>query len=258
MKTVFISHSTRDSDFARRTLKPYLEGHGFKAWMSEQDIPTTVDWERKIRRALTEAQWYVVVLSPDAVSSDWVQAEVHWALEKRKGRVVPILIRDCDPGDLHLKLLRLQYIDFRTDPNTGMRHLLDILGRKPRTEQHDIGTSRLDVEETTILGARETLLRFFVETGPQKGQTLTVRARRECIVGRGKDADLRILDDCVSRSHARLSVASGKGANQLLITDLESANGTYVNKRRILSPTPVAAGDLIDLGETRLRVAGIQ
>jgi hypothetical protein len=127
MTTVFISHSTRDSDFAEGKLKPYLEGRGIKAWLSERDIPTAVDWERKIRRALSEAEWCIVILSPDAVKSDWVQAEVHWALEKRKGCVIPVMIRDCDPGELHLKLLRIQYIDLRTDPAAGARRLLEIL-----------------------------------------------------------------------------------------------------------------------------------
>lgn len=257
MTTVFISHSTRDSDFARRRLKPHLESHGIRTWFSEQDIPSAVVWERKIRGALSESQWYVVILSPDAVKSDWVQAEVHWALEKRKGRVIPILIRDCDPGDLHLKLSLIQYIDFRTDSSGAMRQLLKILQRELPQESAIPAPNRFHEEETKLLGAKETVLELSVEAGPQKGAKLTARVRRDCIVGRGKDAGLRLLDDCVSRSHARLSVASGIGVQQLLITDLQSANGTFVNERRIFEPKAVAVGDLIDLGETRLQIDGI-
>lgn len=257
MTTVFISHSTRDSDFARRRLKPYLESHGIRAWFSEQDIPSAVDWEHEIRRALIDSQWYVVVLSPDAVKSDWVQAEVHWALENRKGCVIPIMIQECDPTDLHLKLLTIQYIDFRTDPNEAARRLLEKIQTDPPHESAGTAPKLFDEKQTTIIGLGETHLQFSVLTGQQKGEKLAVRVRRNCIIGRSSEANLRLLDDSVSRRHARLSVDLRKGVKRCVITDLKSANGTFVNECEIDATGAIVVGDVVDLGETRLRFESI-
>ena len=60
------------------------------------------------------------------------------------------------------------------------------------------------------------------------------------------------LEKGVSRRHARLLL---KGAD-LLIEDLHSANGTWVNDVRLSSnqPFPLRHGDLIRLGRLRMRI----
>jgi len=257
MTTVFISHSTKDSAFAKKKLKAYLENHGIGTWFSDDDIPTAADWERKILRALSNAQWYIVILSPDAVTSDWVQAEVHWALEKRKGRVIPIMIEDCDPADLHLKLLRINYLDFRQDPTAAAARLVQILESDRFAGDAQSELDEYEQDATVVLNATETALRLLISAGPQQGAQLTVRFRRDCIIGRVKNANVRVLDDSVSRRHASISVASRKGKKQLLITDLGSANGTFVNEIRIAAPTSLEEGDVIDVGGTRLMLKDV-
>jgi len=59
--------------------------------------------------------------------------------------------------------------------------------------------------------------------------------------------------DCgVSRRHARLLLQD----EQLLLEDLNSANGTWVNEVRLQpnQPIPVHHGDLISLGRLSIRV----
>jgi hypothetical protein len=58
-------------------------------------------------------------------------------------------------------------------------------------------------------------------------------------------------DPEVSGSHARIARAAGGG---LVISDLGSTNGTFVNGIRIGAPQPVRRGDTIQLGRTMLRV----
>lgn len=54
-------------------------------------------------------------------------------------------------------------------------------------------------------------------------------------------------DDLVGRQHAKIT-ADPNDSNQFMVSDLSSRNGTYVNKQRIVSPTKIVPGDLIQLG----------
>jgi pSer/pThr/pTyr-binding forkhead associated (FHA) protein len=59
-------------------------------------------------------------------------------------------------------------------------------------------------------------------------------------------------DSELSRQHARITRAA---SGDLLIQDLGSTNGTFVNGQRIAAPTPIRAGDRIEVGATTLEVA---
>ncbi|WP_101757802.1 FHA domain-containing protein [Oceanicoccus sp. KOV_DT_Chl] len=63
----------------------------------------------------------------------------------------------------------------------------------------------------------------------------------EVIVGRGSASDLVIDQDRLSRKHARLS--AGDGA--VLVEDLGSTNGTYVNDTKVDGPVLAKNGDII-------------
>lgn len=69
-------------------------------------------------------------------------------------------------------------------------------------------------------------------------------------IGRGADAGTVLGDPSVSRRHAVIEVHSGR----LVVRDLNSSNGTYVNGRRISGPVPVDEGDTVAFGnvETHL------
>jgi pSer/pThr/pTyr-binding forkhead associated (FHA) protein len=66
------------------------------------------------------------------------------------------------------------------------------------------------------------------------------------IVGRGRDADLVLADELVSRRHARVTV-SGPGAQ---VEDLGSRNGTFLNGEGLHGPTRLEPGDQLQLGVT--------
>lgn len=71
------------------------------------------------------------------------------------------------------------------------------------------------------------------------------------VIGRGDDADLMIVDEGVSRKHAKLLRSSGGLLN---VVDLGSTNGVYVNGERV-EIAVVQLGDMIELGpDVRLRV----
>lgn len=66
-------------------------------------------------------------------------------------------------------------------------------------------------------------------------------------IGRSTDNDISLALDTISRKHARLSV----GQQGVIVTDLESTNGTFVNRKRIHC-SPAFPGEQIQLGSVLL------
>jgi pSer/pThr/pTyr-binding forkhead associated (FHA) protein len=62
-------------------------------------------------------------------------------------------------------------------------------------------------------------------------------------IGRSQENDIAIPERHVSRQHAVISFRDGV----FMISDLGSANGTFVNDRRLTDPFPLAHGDIIRL-----------
>lgn len=70
------------------------------------------------------------------------------------------------------------------------------------------------------------------------------------VVGRSADADIVIDDPYASEFHLRLGTQDGN----IVLHDLGSTNGTYLNGRRVTTPTTLSKGDSIQVGRTILEV----
>jgi two-component system NtrC family sensor kinase len=86
--------------------------------------------------------------------------------------------------------------------------------------------------------------------GPDKGRTLTTDDEL-VLIGRASD-QIPLTDQTVSRRHAEMRAENGAW----VLSDLESANGTYVNGVRVVRPTRLKHGDQIRLGSTLVVYAG--
>ncbi len=65
------------------------------------------------------------------------------------------------------------------------------------------------------------------------------------LVGRGSDASIRLDDDCISRRHCKIV----PGADGVVLVDLDSTNGTYINGTAV-SARPLHDGDRVQIGRT--------
>jgi pSer/pThr/pTyr-binding forkhead associated (FHA) protein len=70
------------------------------------------------------------------------------------------------------------------------------------------------------------------------------------IVGRGDGADIRLEDRTVSRRHASV----GQEGFSLVVRDLGSANGTFVNGEPAPDGRRLLPGDLVAFGTALMRV----
>jgi hypothetical protein len=120
MQKVFISYSRKDIDFARK-LADDLEKTGFEVWWDISDLKGGDDWVRVIPSAIEASQYFIILLSPDSVASQWVEREYLHALNSRL-KVLPLLIRPCS---VPFALANINYIDFTgPDPVANLNRLL--------------------------------------------------------------------------------------------------------------------------------------
>ncbi|MDF1700509.1 MAG: sigma 54-interacting transcriptional regulator [Planctomycetota bacterium] len=84
-----------------------------------------------------------------------------------------------------------------------------------------------------------------------EGRTTPERLELEgdVIIGRSQEANLQLFDETVSRRHARIRV----GPQRILLEDLGSANGTHLNGEPIEGEAVLFDGDVIEIGDIRLR-----
>jgi FHA domain len=72
-------------------------------------------------------------------------------------------------------------------------------------------------------------------------------------LGRAGQASVVVSDPTVSAEHARLERLAG---NEWLVVDLGSTNGTLVNQALVHGDAALAPGDVLGLGNVRLKVVG--
>src|SRR6185503_21149867 len=71
--------------------------------------------------------------------------------------------------------------------------------------------------------------------------------RERTLIGTAEGADLRLSDPTVSREHCEIVLADGK----VLIRDLQSRNGTFVNGVSVMA-AHLTNGTIVKLGRTEL------
>lgn len=92
---------------------------------------------------------------------------------------------------------------------------------------------------------------IIVQTGNLKGRCFAV-GERALRLGRSSSNDIHVLDEELSRNHC---LFERSGETGILVTDLASANGTFVNGRAIGGETiMLKEGDEIVVGTTRLTI----
>jgi len=111
MTTLFISYSRKDKNFAQK-LSASLDGMGFESWVDWDDIPPTADWWDQIQKGIESADTFLFLISPDSVKSDICGKEIDHAAKNGK-RMIPIVVREVSPNDVHNVLTKLNWIFFR-------------------------------------------------------------------------------------------------------------------------------------------------
>jgi hypothetical protein len=87
-------------------------------------------------------------------------------------------------------------------------------------------------------------------SGKYQGGEFPLKVEKQIVIGRSSELDMVLVEDMVSRKHARISV---NGVGQISIEDLGSTNGTFVNGEKVKQAT-LKEGDRILIGTSILKL----
>jgi len=119
----------------------------------------------------------------------------------------------------------------------------------------DENAPSLVLSDRTILAGASAGVETIGQTAVASGMGIArlLEFKERVLIGRSPDSDLVVNDSMSSRRHAEIRrTPDGK----ILITDLGSSNGTFVDGHRISKPTPIAPGSRIMVGHHVLRWDG--
>lgn len=97
------------------------------------------------------------------------------------------------------------------------------------------------------LPAKQYALRFI--SGKYQGGEFPLPNSKEIVVGRSSELDMVLVEDMVSRRHAKITVTG----DQIFIQDLGSTNGTFVNGEKI-KRARLQEGDRILIGTSIIKL----
>lgn len=129
-------------------------------WLDRYEIKPGDYLRERINEGIVKAKYFIAVLSPASIKSEWVKREIDSAmireLDEKRIRLIPVLIgsmTDKDiPGDIRGKL----YLDFRNDDkaNAALERLIDLLKPEVRLRKEFLKELRAGLPEMTDRIAR--------------------------------------------------------------------------------------------------------
>ena len=201
----------------------------------------------------------------DLVTGELRRSGLRLSLQDQPFRILALLVRR--PGEL---VTREQlrgalwpdevFVDVEHGLNVGIAKLRRALGDTAETPRY--------VETLERRGYRFVAPVEVVDAAASGGRTSPPPARSICVrigdgsvslgegvhlIGRDPHGAIWIDSNLVSRRHATITVS----AHDVVLTDLASRNGTFVNGQRVDAPATVADGDEIFVGQARLVVRTI-
>jgi tetratricopeptide (TPR) repeat protein len=99
-KRVFLSHSTKDDPLVA-DIREHLEGVALDIWADSRRLTAGDKLQPKIIKAIQSCDYFIALLTSNAVNSPWVRKEIQLALKSGK-KVIPLLAGGIEPGALGL------------------------------------------------------------------------------------------------------------------------------------------------------------
>lgn len=134
----------------------------------------------------------------------------------------------------------------------------DLFGQRVRKQPADAVAATFPASATPVpastpaapapsraTGTSKGATRLVITGGAKEGMEIVLQGE-ELTIGRAGESGLVIRDDYTSTYHARLLLWE----DGWVVQDLDSTNGTYLDGKRVVVPTPVPLGATVKIGTT--------
>jgi len=286
---IFISYARTDRPVARAFAECLVE-EGFNVWW-DASLHSGETFDEVIEQRLRDAKAVVVLWSPRSVASRWVRAEA--TLADRRNKLVPAIIEPCDRPIVFELTHTAELADWHGDrSDVRWRQFVEDLSRlvdsvsaqeaAPAAQPAPAPAPQVERRQPIRPGSDQVISadRFrrqqperrqqppepppVVESAPPPSEyhcleviegelpeDLIAVESSSAKIGRSAPADIVVPHRSISREHCMIGIAS----DELLVTDLNSTNGTYVDDVRITRATILPVGSVLRLGQISLRHA---
>ena len=282
---IFISYARQDRPAARIFAERFT-AEGFSVWW-DASLHSGETFDEVIEQRLRDARAVVVLWSPRSVASRWVRAEA--TLADRRNKLVPAIIEPCDRPIVFELTHTADLSDWHGDTSdprwqTYVEDLHRMLDRAREREaeaghaapkpapapaaappvsrqplrpgndeviaagrfRHSRGATAEPATHDAAPPADVHCLEIEGDELPKEHFMIDPSGAK---IGRTAPAAIVIPHKSVSREHCIVGLAN----DELLVTDLNSTNGTFVDDVRITRATILPAGSVLKLGQVSLK-----
>lgn len=113
-----------------------------------------------------------------------------------------------------------------------------LLSQRATEQPDDTGSpTTIDCRPHLVLYLPEGIVHFWLQN------------QQNWRIGRSKDCDIVLFDQCVSRYHAAIQLLE---PGEFYLVDLNSYNGSFINERRVREISRLHSGDRLSFGQVEL------
>ena len=158
MSHIFISHASEDLNYALKLAKK-LQNEGFNIWIDAERLEPSDTWMERIFTAIFACDAFIIILSPAAEASKWVEREFHVA-DKRDKPLFPVLYKGGNWPlffGIHVEEI---YKDDNGDEKYPSKQFYEALARYSKRQERgqDVTQEILNFDDDTIRIAVDEIL----------------------------------------------------------------------------------------------------
>ena len=166
---------------------------------------------------------------------------------------MPAVVVEPISVGLQFGFLAVLYLFLLWVSRSALKDLRNPPRRAVPTVATDVATDATGLHAASQAGGRALASdpRLIVERAPGHTPGMEYDVGGGAIMGRGDQAEIRLEDPFASSRHAKLTPQGGI----VVIEDLGSTNGTYLNEELLSGPQPLHQGDRVRIGDSEFTFA---